>query len=121
MKSVLLSIAMLVIIVLTSNQASAQTLGTYEPKVMSENFTIGGVQITMKWFSETGIHYYGKDILNKYVTIKNGVIYAKPCCDRPVSITVDTNSGQAVHFVQPGDKKIILARTSEKARIELQF
>ena len=120
MKNVL-SIIALVIIVLTSSQAGAQTMGTYEPKVVNENFTIGGVQITMKWFSETGIHYYGKDILNKYVTIKNGVIYARPCCDRPVSITVDTNNGQAVYNVQPGAKKIVLARTSEKARIELQF
>jgi hypothetical protein len=121
MKSVLLSIVMLVTIVLTSGNVSAQTLGTYEPKVVTENFTIGGVEITMKWFSATGIHYYGKDVLNKYVTIKNGVVYAKPCCDRPVSITVDTNNGQAVYNVQPGAKKIVLARTSEKARIELQF
>lgn len=120
MKNVLCIIT-LVIVFLTANQAGAQTVGTFEPKVVTESFTIGGVQITMKWFSTTGIHYYGKDVLNKYVTIKNGVVYAKPCCDRPVSITVDTNNGQAVHFVQPGDKKIVLARTSEKAHIELQF
>lgn len=116
MKNILLSIAALVIVLLTSDCASAQTVP------VTEVFNVGSVQINMEWTSTAGNAYYSKGLLDNCITIKNGVVYVNPNCDRPVVITVDSNDGKlATYYIKPGADKIVLASTKKKAQINVNF
>ena len=112
-----------VVIVLTSNYASAQTHGTFKPSVEKETFNVGKlVQIDINFFSNEGLRFYGKGLLDKYIIIKDGIVYANPCCDKPVIIRVDSNDGSfATYHMKPGAEKIVLAQTNRKAQISVNF